>query len=236
MKSALILLASIATSLAYTDFDKIEPSLGGNEFRPSGLRVEYISVPETCDVKAMSGNFVVVHYTGKLVDETKGCETKFESDRREIFQVLQVKSQFPNDFLQVGEEGGPARALKGMEEGVLGMCIGEKRKLIVPYWLGYGRSDYKENRNEWGCMGVKCLDGSSIVPGYSTLYYDIELIEAKPDSYTIMNDHYHDLLKSMDINADLAVSKEEMSIHLNEVYKSNQGNLLKGIDNKTVGR
>ena len=208
MKSALILLASIATSLAFE--------------RRSGLRVEYISVPQTCDVKAMSGDFVIVHYTGKLVDETKGFETKFESDRREMFQV--------------GEGTYPARANKGMEEGVLGMCVGEKRKLIVPWWLGYGRSDYKENENEWGCMGVQCLDGSSIVPGYSTLHYVIELIVAKKDIFTLMNDHYHNFFKSMDINADLALSKEEMSIHLKEVYKSNQGNLLKDIENKTVGR
>jgi FKBP-type peptidyl-prolyl cis-trans isomerase len=61
MKPALILLASIATLVLAKKF----------ETRPSGLKVKYISVPETCDVKVMSGQVVLVHYTGKLKDGTK---------------------------------------------------------------------------------------------------------------------------------------------------------------------
>ena len=108
MKSCLILLASIATL-----------ALAEPEVRPSGLKVEYVEVPENCDRKAMNGQMLTMHYTGTLEDGTK-----FDSsvDRNEPFQ-FQI---------------GVGQVIRGWEEGVVGMCIGEKRKLIVPPELGYG--------------------------------------------------------------------------------------------------
>ena len=201
MKSTLILLASIATLAVAKKF----------ETRPSGLKVKYISVPETCDEKAMSGQVVLVHYTGKLKDGTK-----FQSDRRELFQV--------------GKGTYPERAIKGVEEGVLGMCIGEKRKLIVPPELGRGHSgDYKLNEMS-GCSGNNCLDNNSIIPSGSTLYYNIELIEISNIRFDIEGyDPRKNILtinrgktefKIIDINGDLNLSREEVSIFLEEVYQS----------------
>ena len=108
MKSCLILLASIATI-----------ALAEPEVRPSGLKVEYTLVPETCERKAMNGQMLTMHYTGTLEDGSK-----FDSsvDRNEPFK-FQI---------------GVGQVIKGWEEGVLGMCIGEKRRLIVPPELGYG--------------------------------------------------------------------------------------------------
>ena len=108
MKSCLILLASIATI-----------ALAEPEVRPSGLKVEYNLVPETCERKAMNGQMLTMHYTGTLEDGSK-----FDSsvDRNEPFK-FQI---------------GVGQVIKGWEEGVLGMCIGEKRRLIVPPELGYG--------------------------------------------------------------------------------------------------
>ena len=108
MKSSLILLVSIATL-----------TLAEPEVRPSGLKVEYVEVPESCDRKATNGQMLTMHYTGTLEDGTK-----FDSsvDRNEPFK-FQI---------------GVGQVIRGWEEGVLGMCIGEKRKLIVPPELGYG--------------------------------------------------------------------------------------------------
>ena len=218
MKSALILLASIATLALAKKF----------ETRPSGLKVKYISVPENCDVKAISEQVVLVHYTGKLEDGTK-----FQSDRR--------------DFFQVGEGTDPRRAVKGVEEGVLGMCIGEKRKLIVPPELGHGQSgDYTLNEMS-GCSvissdvmdawdGIDCLDNDSIIPSGSTLYYDIELIDIQKLRYVIGHDPQKRILdikrgeaefKIIDINGDSILSKKEMSIFMKEAYQSsNEDKLL----------
>eukprot|EP00093_Oithona_nana_P003395 03395.XXX_17227_17577_1 [CDS] Oithona nana genome sequencing. len=94
-------------------------ALAEPEVRPSGLAVEYLQVPDACDKKASNGQILSMHYTGTLEDGTK-----FDSsvDRNEPFK-FQI---------------GVGQVIKGWEEGVLGMCIGEKRKLIVPPELGYG--------------------------------------------------------------------------------------------------
>ena len=93
-------------------------ALAEPEVRPSGLAVEYLQVPDACDKKASNGQILSMHYTGTLEDGTK-----FDSsvDRNEPFK-FQI---------------GVGQVIKGWEEGVLGMCIGEKRKLIVPPDLGY---------------------------------------------------------------------------------------------------
>jgi len=163
MKSALILLASMATL-----------ALAEPEARPSGLQVEYISVPETCEQKAMNGAMLSMHYTGTLEDGTK-----FDSsvDRNEPFK-FQI---------------GVGQVIKGWEEGVLGMCVGEKRRLIVPPELGYGDQGAGE-----------------IIPGGATLFFDIELLETEDGPAPV------NVFKQIDIDADSALSREELSVYLKQ--------------------
>ena len=58
------------------------------ELKPSGLKVEYISKPDTCDKVARNGNVLSMHYTGTLEDGKK-----FDSslDRNEPFK-FQVRT------------------------------------------------------------------------------------------------------------------------------------------------
>ena len=72
MKSTLILLASFAT-LAVAE----------NEVKCFGHKVEYISAPETCDIKARIEQVVLFNYTGTLMNGTKFVEEgrgRFEID------------------------------------------------------------------------------------------------------------------------------------------------------------
>jgi len=88
----------------------------------NGLKIEYESKPPGCDqseVKSRNGDFLTMHYTGTLEDGTK-----FDSsvDRKEPFTF------------QIGQ----GRVIIGWEQGLLDMCVGEKRKLTIPSHLGYG--------------------------------------------------------------------------------------------------
>jgi len=92
---------------------------------------------------AVKGGEVEVHYTGYLTDGT-------------VFDTS-VPRKRPFTF-----ELGAGRVIKGWDEGVEGMKIGGKRKLVIPAPLGYG-----ERR-------------AGKIPPNSTLIFTIELLNFTP--------------------------------------------------------
>src|SRR5260370_19563803 len=105
---------------------------------PSGLQYEDKVVGTGQEAK--KGDTVAVHYTGTLKDGKKFDSSK---DRGQPFN-------FPL---------GAGRVIKGWDEGVAGMKVGGKRKLIIPAALGYGAR---------GAGGV--------IPPNATLIFDVELL------------------------------------------------------------
>ena len=108
---------------------------------PSGLT---IITTGKGDAAAKAGDLVWVHYIGKLADGTK-----FDSSR---------------DHVETATSGiefqlGAGHVIKGWDEGVAGMKIGDKRTLIIPPQLAYG---------EKGAGGV--------IPQNATLTFDVELV------------------------------------------------------------
>lgn len=86
------------------------------------LRVGILKRAAVCERKATVGDVVQVDYTGKLADGT-------------VFDSSLKPGRQPLEFAV-----GLGQTVPGFDKGVLGMCIGEKRKLVIPPHLGYGSS------------------------------------------------------------------------------------------------
>ncbi|MDB5385721.1 MAG: hypothetical protein JWM11_1367 [Planctomycetaceae bacterium] len=103
----------------------------------SGL--QYFDIKEGQGAKPEADSKVKVHYTGWL---TNG--KKFDSSR---------DREMPIAF-------GLNQVIKGWSEGVAGMKVGGRRKLIIPAELGYGKRG-----------------AGAVIPPDATLVFDVELLE-----------------------------------------------------------
>ena len=99
---------------------------------------------------AVAGDRVTVHYTGWLFDENapdnRGVKFDSSVDRGD-------KYQFPL---------GAGSVIKGWDEGVAGMLIGETRVLTIPPDMGYGSRGAGE-----------------VIPPGATLIFEVELFNAE---------------------------------------------------------
>lgn len=110
--------------------------VGKEQTTKSGLKITMTA--EAKNPGALSGDIVWVHYTGKLTDGTQ-----FDSS---------VGSK-PFKFTL-----GQGQVIKGWDEGIVGMKVGEKRTLVIPPDLAYGPG------------------GSGKIPPNATLNFDVEMI------------------------------------------------------------
>ena len=104
----------------------------------TGLTIEDTMLGE--GAVAASGQTINVHYTGWLAGGRK-----FDSSRER-----EAAFEFEVDAGQV---------IAGWDEGVQGMKVGGKRRLVVPPHLGYGE-----------------LGAGNAVPPNATLVFDVELL------------------------------------------------------------
>ncbi len=97
---------------------------------------------------AEAGQIAAVHYTGWLYDETaeNNRGDKFDSslDRKDYFKF----------------ELGAGEVIRGWDQGVVGMKVGEKRELTIAPEMGYGS------------RGV-----DRVIPPGATLVFEVELAE-----------------------------------------------------------
>jgi len=99
-----------------------------------------VTYPVECERKTQEGDKIFVHYTGRLADTGKVFDSSHNRNA-------------PFSFVM-----GRGMVIKGWDQGLLDMCIGEKRTLTVPPELGYGQR------------------GMAVIPGGSTLIFDTELM------------------------------------------------------------
>jgi FKBP-type peptidyl-prolyl cis-trans isomerase len=108
---------------------------------PSGLRYQDVNVGT--GTVATAGKTVSVHYTGWLPNGEKFDSSR---DRNQPF----------------GFSLGAGQVIAGWDEGVAGMKVGGRRKLVIPPDLGYGTAGAPPD-----------------IPPGATLVFDVELLDVR---------------------------------------------------------
>ena len=108
----------------------------------SGLRV-VVRAPGAGAATPKAGDQVTVHYAGRLLDGT-AIDSSYKGGVPFTFQV------------------GTGQVIKGWDEAIMTMKKGEKRTLIIPYWLGYGAAGRPPT-----------------IPPKATLVFEVELLDFK---------------------------------------------------------
>lgn len=108
---------------------------------PSGLR--YQDLAQGDGATATAGKSVTVHYTGWLPNGEKFDSSR---DRNEPFSFTL----------------GAGQVIAGWDEGVAGMKVGGRRKLVIPPDLAYGTAGAPPD-----------------IPPGATLVFDVELLNVR---------------------------------------------------------
>ena len=106
------------------DEDEHEEEEEEEEVDPNAkIEIHDLYTPKDCVNKSKSGDLVVIHYKGWLDDGTLFDTT-----------IDPHKGYMPFEFML-----GTGTVIKGFERGVLDMCRGQKREIVIPPSLGYGK-------------------------------------------------------------------------------------------------
>jgi FKBP-type peptidyl-prolyl cis-trans isomerase len=124
---------------------KLAPSTAKGETKTTAGGVKYETLKEGTGPELKPGQKAAIHYVGKLEN---GKE--FDSTRSKAA---------PKPF-EVSI--GVTPLIKGWDEGIPGMKVGEVRKLTIPSEMGYGKKGY-----------------GSDIPADATLIFEVELVEVK---------------------------------------------------------
>jgi FKBP-type peptidyl-prolyl cis-trans isomerase len=115
----------------------------GQQIQTTSSGLKYIDLIEGTGQEAKKGNVVTVNYTGWLNNGKK-----FDSS-------VDAGQPFPFNL-------GAGQVIEGWDEGVAGMKVGGKRKLIIPSALGYGPRGAGRD-----------------IPPNALLIFDVELLAVK---------------------------------------------------------
>lgn len=110
----------------------------------TGNGLQVVEIQAGTGAEARSGQEVTVHYTGWLTNGTKFDSSR---DRGEPFKFGLGRGQ----------------VIRGWDEGVAGMKVGGRRRLVIPPELGYGSRG-----------------AGRVIPPGATLLFNVELLAVQP--------------------------------------------------------
>ncbi|CAD6196867.1 unnamed protein product [Caenorhabditis auriculariae] len=135
VKPLILAAVFVAVAMAADDDKKVDK-----------LQIGVKKRAESCEIKSKKGDTLHMHYTGTLLDGTE-----FDSSR--------TRNQEFTFTL------GQGQVIKGWDQGLLNMCVGERRVLTIPPHLGYGERGAPPK-----------------IPGNSVLKFDVELMKIDRNS------------------------------------------------------
>nr|XP_031532165.1 peptidyl-prolyl cis-trans isomerase FKBP10 isoform X1 [Vicugna pacos] len=105
------------------------------------IQLETLELPPGCVRRAVAGDFMRYHYNGSLMDGT-------------LFDSSYSRNHTYNTYV------GQGYIIPGMDQGLQGSCMGERRRITIPPHLAYGENG----------TGDK-------IPGSAVLIFDVHVID-----------------------------------------------------------
>jgi uncharacterized caspase-like protein len=133
----------LVSDIPIPDFSQKFSSASGKKTVTTPSSLKYVVLKEGNGATPKPGQTVIVHYTGTLKNGTKFDSSR---DRGQPFEFVI----------------GKGKVIKGWDEGLSTMKVGERRQLIIPPNLGYGASG-----------------AGNVIPPNATLIFDVELLGVK---------------------------------------------------------
>uniref|UniRef100_A0AAY5KQ33 peptidylprolyl isomerase n=1 Tax=Esox lucius TaxID=8010 RepID=A0AAY5KQ33_ESOLU len=162
------------------------------------IEVQVTHKPKECNLTSEVDDLIQYRYNCSLMDGT----LLYSSDHYEKAPITTL---------------GANKVIEGLDEGLRGMCVGERRVVIVPPHLGHGEN------------------GAKGVPSSAVLHFELELLDLQkgvPDGYMFvwLGDSPEPLFPAMDLNKDLAVPLEEFTAFIHLQVAEGTGRLRPGMD------
>ncbi|XP_076000420.1 peptidyl-prolyl cis-trans isomerase FKBP10-like [Genypterus blacodes] len=166
------------------------------------VHIEVTHKPRECSGTSEADDLIHYRYNCSLMDGT----LLYSSDQYDSPAVTTL---------------GADQVIPGLEEGLIGMCVGERREVVIPPHWGHGEN------------------GAGSVPSSAVLFFELELVELQkgvPEGFMFVwiGDGPDPLFPAMDLNGDKQVPLEEFSAFIMLQVKEDKGRLRPGVDANTI--
>ncbi|MFC2097637.1 FKBP-type peptidyl-prolyl cis-trans isomerase [Bacteroidota bacterium] len=136
------LLIFVGVIAVFTSGCSIFKNAESKEYKKTESGLKYKITEKGDGAQAKKGDVVAVHYKGMFTDE-KVFDSSYERGKPIQFEL------------------GAGKVIKGWDEGIALLHVGDKAEFIIPSHLGYGSRD------------------NGPIPANSTLVFEVELVAIK---------------------------------------------------------